>query len=475
MLELRDLNDARRYLTQGLWLQRALPPTAATVRPALEWALEVVGSGQPLPPLGFVADVGNAVFTSERPASAAFAEIPDFPAGLARSYEDHVLGKLYADWTFERAGDALRRYQGRDRARGLAFFLQQFRERADFGGAHLSPALIKTLLELPPEEVLAEGWGLLTREGLFAVLPPLYEELIAAARRCAEVLGMEDIFELEHGTALAEMGQRIALRQVLQAAVRLEAELPQRRPRPTARRQEVSTRILDEDTYPVGGFSSIATRGSIESLLHSQLAYMEPRERPDLFDIKFLRDELLYYARDENQFLRRRRSFVFVLHPDLIQTRFKDADIPWQRGVLLLGLLLIAVRKLTEWLSTDALLFDFLWISDNESAGLGPERNLLETLLREQIANGTVRMQRVSALQVAKHCAGLARRSLCHCLTISATERRLEADETLISRLRVNAARPGIAIGDEVLAVPEAETALESWTRAAERLLETWV
>ena len=30
-------------------------------------------------------------------------------------------------------------------------------------------------------------------------------------------------------------------------------------------------------------------------------------ERPDLFDIKFLRDELLYYARDENRFLRRRQ------------------------------------------------------------------------------------------------------------------------------------------------------------------------
>ena len=61
------------------------------------------------------------------------------------------------------------------------------------------------------------------------------------------------------------------------------------------------TRALDEDTYPVGGFTSISTRGSIESLLHSQLAYMETDERPDLFDIKFLRDELLYYARDENQ------------------------------------------------------------------------------------------------------------------------------------------------------------------------------
>ena len=50
---------------------------------------------------------------------------------LVRTYEDHVLGKIYADWTFSRASDALRHYaKGRDQARGLAYFLNQFRERA---------------------------------------------------------------------------------------------------------------------------------------------------------------------------------------------------------------------------------------------------------------------------------------------------------------------------------------------------------
>src|SRR5207249_190972 len=113
------------------------------------------------------------------------------------------------------------------------------------------------------------------------------------------------------------------LRQVLRAAERLEAALPHHRPRPRPGRLEVPTRILDEDTYPVGGFSSLSTRGSVESLLHSQLAYMEPDDRPDLFDIKYLRDELLYYARDENQCLRRRRTFVFALFPDLARARHK--------------------------------------------------------------------------------------------------------------------------------------------------------
>jgi hypothetical protein len=213
----------------------------------------------------------------------------------------------------------------------------------------------------------------------------------------------------------------------------------------------------------------------VESLLHSQLAYMEKEDRPDLFDIKFLRDELLYYARDENQFLRRRRTFVFALAADLTQTRFKDADIPWQRGVVLLGFLLIAVRKLIEWLSSDALRFEFVWISDNETVGLAPERNLIETLLREQIANGTVAMERISPVQLGSHCVARSRRSLCHCLLISAGETSLDAEDTIISRLQVAGPRPRLALPEEALAIPEADTALESWTKALERLLEIWV
>src|SRR5207237_8632420 len=103
----------------------------------------------------------------------------------------------------------------------------------------------------------------------------------------------------------------------------------------------------------------------------------------------FLRDELLSYARDENQFLRRRRTFVFVRYPDLDQTRFKDAGLPFQRGVLLLALLLVVVRRLSDWLSTDALSFHFLFVVDGEADPLAAERDLLASLLIDQIANET--------------------------------------------------------------------------------------
>src|SRR5262249_3238220 len=279
--------------------QRARPPAAVTVRPVLEWALEISAAGHPLPPLGFVGDVGHLTFDSDwdlRPGREPLV-LPGLPAGLLRAYEDHVLGKLFADWSLARASDALRRYRpGRDQARGLAFLINQFRELADFTGVFLSPGVIKSLLVAPPEHALTTGWQSLEHDGPPALLLSLYGSLIAKVRLTAEMLRSEDLFEIEHGSALKDLGERVALRQVLQAAAHFEAALPQRRPRVQSHSQHAPTRLLDESTYPVGGFASLSTHGGIESLLQSQLAYMEKTERPDLFDAKYLRDELLYYS-----------------------------------------------------------------------------------------------------------------------------------------------------------------------------------
>jgi hypothetical protein len=441
----------------------------------LEWAVEITGSGQPLPPIGFVADVGNLLFASDQDSRGQrdVATFTGWPVGLARSYEDMVLGKIVADWTMDRAGDALRHYKGRDRARGLAFVINQFRDRAGFEGVYLGPAGLKGLLDAPPGDVLARGWDSLSRTGVQPLLVRLYENLIAAIRRMANVLGPEDVFELEHGTALADLGQRVALRQVLQAAARFEAVLPHHPPRRLAGRREVPTQVFDEDTYPVGGFASISTRGTIESLLHSQLAYMEPvsTPRPDLFDIKFLRDELLYYSRDENQFLRRRRSFVVVLMPDLVQARFKDIELPTQRIVVALALLVVLVRRLTEWLSSDALYFDFVLVADGPARPLKQEAELLAMVFREQVAGGTVRFIDVADVATAgSEVAERARRGQCVAVTVGVTPTNLNADGA--EKLQLVIAGPRARLLTSTGALPiVGDGALESWEAALDSLI----
>jgi hypothetical protein len=478
-VELRNLDDARRYLLQGLWWQRVLKPEAVNVRPALEWYHEMSSDGRPLPPIGFVADIGQVAFGSdwELRGNRNTLALAALPANLVSTYEDHVLGKVYADWTFARASDALRHYTDRDRARGLAYLMGQFRERAQFPGVEFSPGIIKNALDADPAEVLAQGWESLRQEPL-PLLTDMYTAMITSARRTAEILGPEDVFELEHKTALANMGNRLGLRQVLKAAAAMEASMGKHKLKPLARRMEVPTRILDEDQYPVGGYTSISTRGSIESLLHSQLAFIEPdpNDRPDLFDIKFLRDELYYYSRDENQFLRRRRTFAIALHSDLVETRFKDDELPFQRGILMLGLLVALVKKLTEWLSTDALQFHFLFLGpEDKPPALQTEMELLQVVLREQIINGTVFLEQVPTELLAARCANWARNSMCHALNISTAPVLFDAQDTVVTLLRVNGPRPAIGDFYNEIAPPQADDALDCWNLLLQGVIQRWI
>lgn len=479
LVELRDLEQARRYVAEGLWLQRAVRPSAGTVKTALEWALEIASGGNPLPPVGFVADVGHVAFGADADSRAKEAlHVPGWPPGLGRTYEDHVLGKLYADWTFERASDALRRYDPKDRPRGLAYVVRQIRDRGGIGGAELSPAVIRGLLSSNPEDVLTQAWDGLMRDGPMPLLVGQYEGLVAAARRMAEVLGPEDVVALEQKTAIADMGQYVAHRQILQATARLETRLPARPVRPLVGRREVPTRVHDEDQYPVGGYTSIATKGSVESLLHSQLAYIEPPPHagPDLFDMKYARDELFYYSRDENQFLRRRRAFVFVLFPDLVAARFKDAELPYQRVVLVLATILSLVRKLTEWLSADALRFEVLFVQDGAKKPLADELHLMELLLREPIerGDGVVRhvADRGEAVRELNH---LARTAQVHCLAAAAEPVEMELENAVVTELVVAGPRPMVGDGDGVVAELEGDDAFEVWQETLLRVLQLWV
>src|SRR4029078_13490006 len=124
------------------------------------------------------------------------------------------------------------------------------------GGVELSPGVIRTLLEAQPDDLLRRGWESLSSDGALALQIELYEAVIAAARRMAEVLGLEDVIALEQRTALADMGQYVAHRRLVQVASRLADGLPGHKSKPRAGRREVPTRVLDEDTYPVVGFSS---------------------------------------------------------------------------------------------------------------------------------------------------------------------------------------------------------------------------
>ncbi len=473
-MELRDLDEARRYLLQGLWLGR-IAPQANTLGPTLDWANAILGNGDPLPPIGFVADLGQIALgldagRQDRPPP------PGWPAALADNYLHHVLGKFYADPSFERAAHALARYAPADRPRGLAFILRQFRERAGLGGVEISNAVVRGLRQANPNDLLAEGFASLAQDGAHPLLKEQTEALVSAARRLPDVLGPEDAIALEQRTALADLSRFIAHRQILAQTARFEARLPVRPPRPTVGRREVPTRVLDEDQYPVGGYTSIANRGSVESLLHSQLAYMEPAESPDLFDVKFVRNELFYYSRDENQFLRRRRTFVFVFSPDLADARRKDEELPCQRIVLVCAATLALVRRLSAWLGADALRFELRFARSGAAEPLAPEAELFAILLQEAIANGTAAISHEPSMEaIAADAERTARRAQTQVLEWAVSPAMPEPPGAVRLAIGVAEARPDLTDGFGRPVDLDADDASDSWDAAVRRVLEFWV
>ena len=468
--DLRDPDQAKRYLLEGLLYSVSAPIDARSVENGLFWAMEIVSEGSPLPCLGLVMDIGM-IATNQNVATFenSFENEISRDVVQKRQYEDYVIGKMFSDFSFERAGNTLSKYEGRDNHRAVAYIVNKIFDRADLNGAKLSLAVVKSLQELSFEEVLKQAVELVSENGWSESIAEDFGEAIVKIRNTGELLGREDVFELEQGTALAEYGQRVALRQVLRTSAELEEDLPSQRPSVPPRKYSVATNIMEEDFYPIGGFTSISNKGTIESLLRSELAYLEDsNERPDLFDIKYVRDELLYYSRDENQFLRRRLSFLFLFDANLVTARFKDAELPVQRIILLMAFLVAAVQKLLGWLSDDAIVFEFVFVEEVGRKSLEDEKTLFETLFREQIDNGVLKVNTLDLTEVEEFCDDHGRQSLCHATVLSATKKsKIKTGQFAIpSKIILDQASPKLR-RDEELDWRSEDTGMEAWIEMA--------
>lgn len=478
--EIKDALQARQFLLETWGLARGDKLTAHGLRDALRVALELASDGQPVVPLGFISDVIVALSGFEATQTVEDNEVllaPVADASLVRRYEDYVLGKFAADMSLERAADELRKYKQRDLDRALAYIIQQIQQRTGLPCVHIGPATIKALLSTSSTALRDEFY-----QGFAGGVAPatcqLWDELTQAVRNCGELLGAEDVFELASGTALSKFGQRLALRQVMQATQHLVESLPKQKPASARRHHAVATNIHEEDLYPVGGFSSISNRGTIESLLRSELAYMETDDRPDLFDIKYARDELLYYARDENQFYRRRVAVLFVLDPTLTVARIKDAGQSWQRIVVTMAVIVAMVKTLTDWLASDALHFELLFIADDTRLELQDEWTVLELIFRNEIHAGRLQLMKIERQQLRSRSEEHARQSLCHLVSIDAkplmqlgselNSHNSAVCQPLISELSVASALPQVAFDDQRCVFDEAN---DPWREALRALL----
>ena len=228
--------------------------------------------------------------------------------------------------------------------------------------ASVSLAALRRALARPKDEREAAGRTELSsaarpRNGL----ADAYDRLARSARQARALVDQHEVFALDHLNVLRDLGSRMTAEHIFRrrdrdrvvaaacAGFARESHEP-RQPRHSPRRRVA--------LYPAGGFSAITPGGSnasVENLVTSELVYMEDGPEPDVFTLRYVEGELLYYTRDDSVFRRHRQVIGIALGADLDDARVKDRDLPWQRLILALGLVVAATRWLAEQLGDHAL------------------------------------------------------------------------------------------------------------------------
>ncbi len=383
---------ARESATSSTWLELSLK------------SLEAAYGERPLLPAPVLVFDLTALLNGERlqpvtpPAVEAVRE-------ALRGYEDHVLARLLGDRRWPRVFEAFTGLPQSLRAPAIGLVVTQVLQRLGVdGGTGVSIGVVRRLVTKSAEELIEPGRQALYEPEMAARVVEGLTMLARAARRTKELLSDAEVFLVENLAALKTLAARVALSQLAQVAQLVEERLPPRIRVQSFEDGDAPTQLEEDSVFPVGGFSAISTSGSLENLVTSELVYMDREVRPDLFDVRFVEGELLYYSRDESVAVRRRRALVIVFDASLRSAAVKDAGESYQRLVWVLGTMAALVRRLSEWLDTEALRFELVVAGAIEDSALIEEEAVLGLLLREYRERGQVDVRRVesSAQAVAK-------------------------------------------------------------------------
>ena len=343
--ELRTQADVASWLAAGLALRRVVTEDDdQLIASAIAACANELSS---LPPPGMIADVAVLLGGARLPLSTPVQSSDDNLRAAVRAYDDDVLARLVTNARFDDVLAAYAHLAPGDRATAIALVVGAICDRASFVGASVSPAALRRALARPREERDAAGRTELLGGTTAQRLADAYDRLARSARHARALVDDHEVFALDHLNVLRDLGGRMTADHIAAAATALEAKLPRRLPANRQNRGSRDTQLADESLYPAGGFTAITPGGSnanIENLVSSELVYMEDGPETDVFTLRYVEGELLYYTRDDSVFRRHRQVIGIALGADLEDARVKDRDLPWQRLILCFGLLVAAVR-----------------------------------------------------------------------------------------------------------------------------------
>jgi hypothetical protein len=364
----------------------------ASVPAALRWLRAIWDAGDDHLPLGLVHDLGHLLLQGHRFRFASARDLGTWPADerAARlAYEDRVLGRWAIDPSAVEAHVILAGLRADHREAAVAHALRAALSRRlrDVPGlargnpAHLRAVGAEALLvpSPPPPEWIAWAFSQLDRVPQKLVLGHLFSP--------------EDLWEIAHLPQLPTESSRLSLREIHGAAARIGAVKAETALAMQRRAREVPVDRDTSDHYPAGGFDAISTRGSFESLVRTEVSYVGVPAvgRIDLFDLRYVEGELLYYTRDESPLLDARREVLLVIDRPA-ELRHKVPLLSAQTLVIAQAIALVVQADLVSLYGPHGskVVLLFRAPSDEDRAVAAEERALLSLALAAELAHGRV-------------------------------------------------------------------------------------
>ncbi|MBX3470550.1 MAG: hypothetical protein KF878_27095 [Planctomycetes bacterium] len=399
-----DAAGLRAYVLGSLALRgSAHDDLGGRVQRALGWyrALAVRGAGQGVL-FSWVYDLGHLLIEGDTFAFRSQADLgawSDDERAVRLEHENRLLNGVLRDPSARLAIEWLRQDASRDDlvARVIELLLQPL---VAAGGHARAPALDPVLLrELSPHGALDPRAESQRYDEVVGQPGALLEAARSSLRRffarrgTRPALGPDDLVEVEHWSAYKRAAQRLAGRRIAARA----ADFPRIDPKQVTVVEEadVETELPDSGYYPQGGFAELSTRGALENLVPTELVYMgedpfgaDPDPAVDLFAIRNLEAETLYFQRDSGQLRRTRRTVHVAVAPDdglRLQLRWHSDPL----AVLVYALVVRLSEDLGKVFQHDAVRVEVHLLAEpGHDARVTEDAELLRVLLRHEVARG---------------------------------------------------------------------------------------
>lgn len=398
----RDLaRDQLLAAVQALaYLSGADEPPTEGFPAALRWMKTRWDAGDDFLPFVLIHDLGHLLLRGRDfrfASSRALGAWPREERALRLAYEDRLLGRWALDASVREAHVAIAGMPERHRDVAIGHALGLALSGSLRGVSRLArgnPAHLRALMQDMPSvwtdlpERLEERRELVTDAWLDWAMDQL--SLCIEALRPGRLFSDEDLWEIAHLVDLPSESARLALRELHETGRRIGEIAPGAALDVKRRAQEVPTPQEAADHYPAGGFDAVSTRGAFENLVRSEIVYVgEPATgHIDLFDVRWVEDELLFYTRDESPLLDARRGLVVVIDRPA-ELRHKLARLPSQTLVLVQALGLVLQADLVRVFGPSAAHVHIVWRTQTEADEhvAEEERALVGLSLKAEIAH----------------------------------------------------------------------------------------